>query len=121
MNNSLNLEHDDTFSIEPVVPTESLREREAKLVRMVEAVVALSQTREWSTLKKELFDEIASSIENRIKSETAKSVININELYRLQGELAWARKYGNLMLLAKDYQNELSAIRKLLNPPGGAG
>ncbi len=121
MNNSLSFEIEDPFNIEPELPVESLREREAKLVRIIQAVLGLSQSQEWRTLKEQLFDEIGESIEKRLRAESTKEKLHTEEIYRLQGEYRWARRYADPVSLAKTYQDELSAIRKLLNPPGGAG
>lgn len=101
--------------------TEHLREREAKLVRMIEALVALSGSNEWSTLKDELFEGAQETIEQRIRSEAGKAEVNISELYRLQGEQKWAKRYGDPMTLVGSWRNELANIRKQLNPPGPAG
>lgn len=116
MNNSLNYEEE----VSQRNPTLLLKEREAKLVRMIEALAALGQSPEWSTLKHELFDEIADSIEKRTKDEATKPDINSPELYRLQGEKRLARKY-DLPKLLETYRIELANIRKQIKPPELSG
>lgn len=100
--------------------TDQLKEREAKLVRMIEALAALGTSREWSTLKSELFDGALETIENRIKSEAGKTELNDPELYRLQGERKWARRYADLAALADTFRAELAQIRKI-KPPEPSG
>ncbi len=120
MNNSLHLDVDDEILEESKVIV-LLREREAKLMKLAESLIALSTSKEWSTLKSELFDEVEESIENRIRVESSKEELNTAELYRLQGERKWARRYANPQKLAKEYQTELTNIRKQLNPPAERG
>lgn len=96
------------------------KEREAKLVRLIESLEALNQSREWSTLKKDLFDGTLESIERRIEQEASKPEINVQELYRLQGERKVAKKY-QLDTLIANYRAELANIRKQSHPPQGIG
>lgn len=121
MNNSLNIDLSEDFSQEKPVDQTPLREREAKLIRLIEALVALSQSNEWSTLKKELFDDVLESIERNIRNEADKVDISLPSVYKLQGEKKWARNYANPLLLVDNYRAELANIRKQLNPPGPAG
>lgn len=107
MNNSLNYEEE----VSRAKPDSLLREREAKLVRMIEAIAALGQSPEWSTLKDELFDGALESVERRIKDEADKADLNTPELYRLQGERKWARRYADLTKLSDMYRAELAHIR----------
>lgn len=113
MNNSFTLE----TPVSPEKPDTRLREREAKLVRMIEAATYVSLSKEWSTLKEELFDGAFESIESRIKAEAEKPELNLPELYRLQGERKWAKRYSMEHLIDM-YRTELAQIRKtLINPP----
>lgn len=99
---------------------ERYQEREAKLVRLIESLEALQQSREWSTLKQELFDGILDSIDRRMEQEAAKPEINTAELYRLQGERKVAKKL-QLDTLVASYRLELANIRKQTHPPQGNG
>lgn len=116
MNNSLNVDLAQEF-LEETKSQEPLREREAKLVRTIETLVALSQSNEWSSLKDELFDEALASIELRIRLEAEKPEVNLPDLYRLQGERKWAKRYADPISLVDTYRVELAHIRKQLNPP----
>lgn len=119
MNNSLQVDLDPDF-LEETSGQELLREREAKLVRMIEALAALSSSNEWSTLKDELFDGALESIESKIRSEADRPELNLPELYRLQGERKWAKRYADPKTLVGNYRRELANIRNQLTPGGGA-
>ncbi len=116
MNNSLNIDLDEGF-LKETDNKEVLREREAKLVKTIEALVALTKSHEWSTLKEELFDEALESIERRIAAEAHKPELSLPELYRLQGERKWAKRYADPISLVDTMRAELANIRKQLNPP----
>lgn len=98
---------------------ESLRERESKLVRIVEAIDGLLKSSEWRTLKEEILDDLVSTINTEITLEVSKPEISLNKLYRLQGKKDWAQNYADLALLRNKYFKELLSIRKL-TPGGGA-
>lgn len=119
MNNSLNIDLNEDF-LEETRGQEHLREREAKLVRMIEALAALSGSNEWSTLKDELFDGALESIEIKLHLEAQKPEVCLPELYRLQGERKWARRYADPASLVDNFRRELANIRKQLTPGGGA-
>lgn len=119
MNNSLHVDLNDSFAEKP--NQEPLREREAKLLRVIASLDALIQSPEWSTLKTELFEEVLKNAENRLRIESEKAEVNLPELYRLQGERKWARNYANPITLQNQYRTELAHIRMQLNPPGPAG
>lgn len=112
MNNSFPLETD----VSQEKPDERLKEREAKLVRLIEALQGINQSPEWSTLKRELFDGVLEGIEGRIKNEANKPELNAPELYRLQGERKWANRYADLDELTNLYRAELANIRKTKTP-----
>lgn len=116
MNNSLNIDLSPEFP-EETGQKERLREREAKLVRTIEALVGVSQSNEWSSLKTELFDKTLETVEQKLRLEAEKPEVCLPELYRLQGERKWARRYADPLLLVEEFRVELAHIRKQLNPP----
>ncbi len=93
MNNSQIVLEKTALSLEePVIHTEALREREAILVRIIEAIVKIEQSEEWSTLKKLIFDSTVENLEKRLKNEAEQLEIKPALLNQLQGQLIWARK-----------------------------
>ena len=88
--------------------------REAFLVRMLEAIEDIQKTSAWKVLRKEIFDEKIESLERRLMIEAEKFPIDDKEIYRLQGQLISAKKYG-LNDLQKTFKVELENLRKRNN------
>lgn len=101
--------------IEGRVP--QLRNREGELVKIVEAIRKVRETAEWSTLKTYIFDGVLESLESKLKAESHRAEIDSKEIYKLQGQIAWAKKYSNLDTLASAFTLELTNVRLQLNPP----
>lgn len=117
MNNSKIVLDDMSLSLdEPVDTTEHFREKESELVRIIEAIERIDKSDEWSTLKSLIFSQTVSSLEKRLRAESESDVIHDSNIYRLQGQLIWARKYADLHRLAESYRTELSNIKKLTQP-----
>jgi len=117
MNNSLDIDLSEIPGSE--IRQEALRERDSKLVRVIEALDAIIESNEWRTLKEEVFDEVHASVERRLQAEANKSEVALPELYRLQGERKWAMRFAKLEVLRSQYRTELTSIRKII-PGGGA-
>jgi hypothetical protein len=100
---------------EPASPQEKVQEREAWLVRVIEAARAVSESADWSTLKEEVFDGALERFERDLVRESLKPELNSPEMYRLQGQIAWAKKFANIALLADEYRSELTNVRKRLS------
>jgi hypothetical protein len=112
MNNS-------SFKPEPEKLDDRYNEREAWLVRMIEAANGLLDSREWSTLK-EVFDGWQARIERDLKSESEKMPLSVETIYRLQGQLSQEKRH-NLESLVEDWKKELANVRNKLSPTRGAG
>lgn len=97
--------------------TPALRRREGELVSIVEAIGRVGETDDWKLLKKLLWDSVEGLLERRVRTEASKQVVDPPELYRLQGQLAWARKYTDLDKLREAFKTELTGIRKQLKKP----
>ncbi len=93
---------------------EGLRRREGEVVRIIEALKRIETSEDWSTLKTEVFDGVLDSLEGRLVSESKKPELNNPEIYRLQGQIQWAKKYANIAHLTESYRLELTRIRKQL-------
>lgn len=113
MNNSLSLEEPkdgDTADNK----LQRMHEREGVLVKIVEAIGSLSNTNEWSTLKTYVFDGVVENLEKRLVAEAKKRPLVPEELYQLQGQITWAKRYSNLEELREMYRLELTNVRALL-------
>lgn len=99
---------------EPLVNLDGLKEREQKLVRTIEALEEVQKVKSWSSLKKELFDELPASLEKQISAEAKKLNPDILKLNRLSGELKWAERFSNLKKFEDTFRVELQNVRKNL-------
>lgn len=115
MNNSVIAIEKVSLSLEDKVDnTEALKQKEAEVVKIIEAIRTILSTAEWSTLKS-VFDSRVEDLERRLRVESERISLNDSEIYRLQGRLSEARKY-DLEKLAEVYRLELTNIRKLTQP-----
>lgn len=94
--------------------TPTLQERKGVLVRLIEAINKLSKNEDWHTLKELLFDGQLELLEKQLLSEAKLNELNDPKIYRLQGNLEWARRF-DLYKLAETYTKELNGITKKLN------
>jgi len=69
-----------------------LREIQNNLVRLIESYVALDKNADWKVLQELVFEKSLASIERQILNEALAKEINLNELYKLQGEWVWAKQ-----------------------------
>ena len=111
---------------EPEETKEStLAYRQGELVRIVEALRSIADSKEWQTLKELVFDGVLVTLERQLKNEAQKAEVVTPELYRLQGQLVWARKYADLNKLAEFFKTQIEGIKSNLkneqtNPRDGA-
>lgn len=118
MNNSKIALEVATFSEPKVDVTPKLREQEARVVRIIEAIRGVKQNAEWSTLKSEIFDALTDRLSRELTEEAKKEQPDPLRLNRIAGQLKWAERYSDLDKLEEQYRTELSAIRKNLDLHG---
>ena len=99
---------------EPFINVDGFKEREQKLVRVIEALREVEKTHGWSSLKKELFDSLPDSLNKQINQEAKKLSPDINKLNRLAGELKWAEGFSDLKKLEETFKVELQSVRQRL-------
>lgn len=115
MNNSKLAIDSVSLSLEKEVDrSPQLIEREARLIKIIEAIQKVERTQEWSTLKTEVFDGIVNVLEKEIKDEAKKENPDTMKLNRLAGQLKWAEKYSDLTKLEHVFRQELNGLRKTL-------
>lgn len=95
--------------LEPEKPDTS--DEEARLTRIIEAVSELLESKAWQTLTELHFSRERERIERLVQSEALKSSIDQASLYRLQGELAWARRYADLTMWVMNIKNQLKKLK----------
>jgi hypothetical protein len=107
------------FKEKEVDKTPILRQKEGEIVKIIEAINGINISENWKTLERYIFEDLVISLERRLNQEANKGEINAPEVYRLQGQLLWARKYADLNKLSEIYRSELLNVKKLLNTNPG--
>lgn len=92
-----------------------LRQRKATLIKLIEAINELSKNKDWQVMTDLLFKGLVEKTEKNLLSEAKQNKLNDPEIYRLQGQLIWAKRYSDLYRLAETYRIELGDITKRLN------
>lgn len=98
----------------PSENNEQYMERSTTVIKKIEAIDAVLKTREWGVLRQEIFDGVLENLERLLKLESEKREIDSAEMYRLQGQIAWARVYTDLTKLSNKLKDELVNIKKNL-------
>lgn len=106
----------DSFSIVDFADTTViLRQRQTELLKIIEALQGVIKTDQWQVLKELMFDGLVESLQRRLQTEASKNELNSPEIYRLNGQLLWAKRYSDLNKLTETYKVELNQITKKLN------
>lgn len=100
-------------SIDVNDPAPHLAEREAGILKIIEAVRAVASTREWSSLKELVFDGEIQRLENELLHESLKDEPNPYKTRFIAGKLDRAKQY-DLNHFEMRLRMELKGIRKLL-------
>ncbi len=74
----------------------------------------LNESKEWHVLKELVFDKSIEAIERQLLSESTKQEIEIKNLYRLQGELAWCKQYSDTGRFVETLKAQLQGIKNRL-------
>ena len=115
MNNSKLVMDNISLSIEEKPDnTVYLRERERKLMEIIKSLQGVQRTKEWSSLKTELFDGLVLTLEKELREEAKKENPDSLKLSRIAGQLKWAEKYADLGKLESVFRVELTNLKKLL-------
>lgn len=124
MNNSKiayeNLEESDEELDRPMF----LQKQQGQLAQVVEAINRVEASEDWQKLKKLVLDEVVMSLERQLVNEAAQKEVRVSEIYRIQGQLTWAKKYADLRKLSDMYRQQLESIKNQIknekNPRDGA-
>lgn len=95
--------------------TSYLQRQKGEITQVVEAINRVESSKDWQKLKKLVLDGILGTIERQLSSESSKKEINTPELYRLQGQLIWAKKYADLKKLSEFFRQQIESIKIQLN------
>jgi len=97
----------NAFFFEEEEPQIDTSEEQARLTKIIEAIAGLVENKDWRTLQEMVFAKEKERITKIILSEAKKQELNLSEIYRLQGELQWAKRYADLTNFAKLLKNQL--------------
>lgn len=92
-----------------------IRQRQEEVVSIIEALQRLAGNGDWKVLKVLVFDGLVATLEQRLKLEATKKLIDTDELHRLNGQLIWAKRYSDLYKLIDVYKLELTSLKDKLN------
>lgn len=106
MNNSQVIDSQPSEDVSP-----KLRAEEARLLRIVEALQAIQSSKEWSSLKTEVFDNLVNVLDKDLRTEAERSDPSSNKLNRIMGKLEWARRYSDLSKFENEKRVELQNVR----------
>lgn len=95
--------------------TSYLQRQKGEITQVVEAINRVESSKDWQKLKKLVLDGILGTIERQLSSEASKKEVNAPELYRLQGQLIWAKKYADLKKLSEFFRQQIESIKIQLN------
>lgn len=88
--------------------------RKEELLKQIESFEKIQKSEEWETLNSLVFSKAVRSIERQILNQATSKEINLNELYRLQGEWVWAKHYADLAIFTEKLKKELDNINQQL-------
>ena len=91
-----------------------LQKQQGEITQLVEVINRVEASEDWQKLKKLLLDGIVENLERQVKSEADRKELNAPELYRLQGQLFWARKYANLKKLSEVLKLQIENLKNQL-------
>jgi hypothetical protein len=104
--------------LDKIVMTEEakilLREEQTRLLKVVEALSRLDKSKEWETLRDLVFSKSLVAIERQLLNETLSKEVNMNKIYRLQGEWAWAKQFTDVDRFIETLKKQLEEIKKRL-------
>lgn len=116
MNNSFIAMENVSLELEtPIDNTVHFRQKEAELIKIIEAITKVASSQEWKLLEDKIFNGVTEGLKRRRDVEVEKKPLNGPMIHSLNGQLEWAKKFTNFITLADIYKQELINVRKQLN------
>ena|SRR3990167_1851104 len=100
----------NAFLLEDEEVSQSNEVEIARLTRLLEAIDGVLKTKDWQTFAEIHFSKEEERIERLLLSEAKKTEVNDKEIYRLQGEMKWARRYADLRKWAEFIKRQLTQL-----------
>lgn len=89
-----------------------LQEQQGELAKLVEAINRVEANEDWRKLKELFLNGVVDKLERQLKDEAGKKEVSLPNIYRLQGQIEWAKKYINLKKISDDKRLELVNLKK---------
>ena len=100
-----------------------LQEKQGELAKLIEAINRVEANEDWRKLKELFLNGIVEKLERQLRDEAKKDEVSLPKLYRLQGQIEWARKYSDLKKFSNEKRLEIENLKKQIyesNPRDGA-
>lgn len=94
---------------------ELLQNERARVGRLLDAIEQLEKNKDWKVLKEMLYEPSLASIERQLLSESLKSIVETQNIYRLQGEWTWAKQHADIPTFISTLKHQLESINQKLN------
>jgi hypothetical protein len=91
-----------------------LRNEQTRLIKIIEAFMGLDKNKDWQILQELVFNLSVANIERQIYNVSLSREIDDKELYRLQGQLAWAKQYNDTGRFVEALKKQLEEIKRKL-------
>lgn len=85
-----------------------LRHKETELAEIIESIRAINSSSHWKRLSF-VFKEAINLLEKRLQEER-----DDKEIYRLQGQIGFAKVYTDFEKLLSKFENELASVQNQL-------
>lgn len=90
------------------------REEQTRLTKIIEALAKLESNKEWKIIKELVFDKSLGAIERQMLNESVAQEVDVNKIYRLQGEWAWSKQFSDIGRFADTLKKQLQEIKNKL-------
>ena len=99
-----------------------LQEKQGELAKLIETINRVEANEDWRKLKELFLNGVVDKLERQLRDEAAKREVHLPNIYRLQGQIEWAKKYTNLKKISDDKRLELNFKNQTheTNPRDGA-
>ena len=94
-----------------------LQKTQGELTTLVETINRVESSEDWRKLKELFLDGIVDKLERQLKDEASKDEVDLPQVYRLQGQITWAKRYSNLKKISEEKRLEIENLKKLINEP----
>lgn len=101
-----------------------LQQKQGELAQLVEAINRVEANDDWRKLRELFLNGIVDRLERQLRDEAQKSEVDLPKIYRLQGQIEWAKRYSDLKKISDEKRLEIENLKKQIyertNPSDGA-